>query len=270
MAKGTAHETHYGKMTEAPVADLVPNLAIPSIIGMTISAIYNMADTFFASQINISASGAVGIVFSIMAIIQANGFALSMGSGSLVSQYLGAPKKEKADAVACVGFFSSLVIGSLIAVGGTVFQKELVHFLGSIETISNYAQSYVQYILLAAPLMCATYQMNNVLRSEGYAALGTIPITTGGILNIILDPIFISSENCWCSRRHCFEPVRQLSHSYLYLSLRPQFYLSEYSVSAQKHETAVGHCCDRTSYPVQTRAGQHSFCSHQPGRPALW
>ena len=191
MAKTISHEAHYKRMAETPVSKLVIQLAIPAIIGMTISAIYNMADTFFVSQINISASGAVGIVFSIMAIIQAIGFALGMGSGSLVSRHLGAKENEMADIVASVGFFSALVIGGLVAIGGTVFQEELVHSLGATETISGYAQSYAKYILLAAPLMCATYQMNNVLRSEGKAALGTFAISTGGILNIILDPIFI-------------------------------------------------------------------------------
>lgn len=191
MTKKLSHEVHYKWMSEAPVSKLVIQLAIPSIVTMVISSVYNMADTFFVSQLNISASGAVGIVFSIMAIIQAIGFALGMGSGSLVSRYLGAKEKHMADTVASVGFFSSLAAGTLVAVGGTVFQAELIHFLGATETISGYARSYAQYILLAAPLMCATYQMNNVLRSEGKAALGTIAMTTGGILNIILDPIFI-------------------------------------------------------------------------------
>jgi putative MATE family efflux protein len=191
MEKTVSQEAHYKQMTETPVSRLVIRLAIPAIIGMTISSVYNMADTFFVSQINISASGAVGIVFSIMAIIQAIGFALGMGSGSLVSRHLGARENKMADIVASVGFFSALAIGTLVAIGGSVFQEELVHFLGATETISGYARSYARYILLAAPIMCATYQMNNVLRSEGKAALGTFAISTGGILNIILDPIFI-------------------------------------------------------------------------------
>lgn len=191
MAKNISHEEHYRRMAEAPVTGLVVNLAIPSVVTMLISSIYNMADTFFVSQINISASGAVGIVFSIMAIIQAIGFSLGMGSGSLVSRHLGAKENQMADTVASVGFFSALGIGSLVMVGGTLFQEQLIRFLGATETISGYAQSYAHYILFAAPLMCATYQMNNVLRGEGKAALGTVAMTTGGLLNIALDPIFI-------------------------------------------------------------------------------
>lgn len=195
MEKNTSHEAHYRRMAEAPVSSLVVNLAIPSIITMLISSIYNMADTFFVSQINISASGAVGIVFSIMAIIQAIGFSLGMGSGSLVSRYLGAKENQMADTVASVGFFSALAIGGLVMTCGMLFQEQLVRFLGATDTISGYAQSYAHYILFAAPLMCATYQMNNVLRSEGKAALGTIAMVSGGLLNIALDPLFIFTLN---------------------------------------------------------------------------
>ncbi len=115
MSKTDAHEAHYRRMSEAPVSGLVTRMAIPSIITMVISSIYNMADTFFVSRLNISASGAVGIVFSIMAIIQAVGFSLGMGSGSLVSRHLGAKEKEQADTVASAGFFSALAAGAAIA-----------------------------------------------------------------------------------------------------------------------------------------------------------
>ena len=76
-------QAHYEKMTQTPVPKLVTTLAIPTIISMMVSAIYNMADTFFVSQLGTSAVGAVGIVFSLMAIIQAIGFTLGMGSGTI-------------------------------------------------------------------------------------------------------------------------------------------------------------------------------------------
>ena len=230
MAKDMSHEAHYQKMAEAPVSRLVLTLAFPSIITMTISSIYNMADTFFVSQISISASGAVGIVFSVMAIIQAIGFSLGMGSGSLVSRYLGAKETWKADTAASVGFFSALTIGALVMIGGTLFQAALIRFLGATDTISGYAQSYAHYILFAAPLMCAAYQMNNVLRSEGKAALGTIAMTTGGILNIILDPIFIFGLHMEIAGAAIATALSQsvsfLILLYMYLSGRSSIHLS--------------------------------------------
>ena len=72
-------QAHYEKMTQTPVPTLVTTLAIPTIISMMVSAIYNMADTFFVSQLGTSAVGAVGIVFSLMASIQAVGVTLGVG-----------------------------------------------------------------------------------------------------------------------------------------------------------------------------------------------
>ena len=179
------------KMVNTPVPGLVVRLAVPSIITMIISSVYNMADTFFVSQLGTSATGAVGVVFSLMAIIQAIGFTLGMGSGNLVSRLLGARRQEEADVTASVGFFSALALGLLLAVCGTLFRTELMRFLGATDTMLDYAEEYARYILYAAPLMCATFQMNNILRSEGKAALGSFAMTTGGLLNLGLDPLLI-------------------------------------------------------------------------------
>lgn len=190
MARRNPEEQHR-RMLETPVYRLVPTLAVPSTITMLITSIYNMADTFFVSRLGTSATGAVGVVYSLMAVIQAVGFMLGMGSHSLVSRHLGAGERKKASITASVGFFSALAIGLVLTIGGSMFRAELVDLLGASSTMSEDAQQYAKYILYAAPLMCATFQMNNVLRAEGNAALGTFAMTTGGILNMILDPVFI-------------------------------------------------------------------------------
>ena len=182
---------HYRKMTQTPVPRLVTGLAVPTIISMLISSVYNMADTFFVSQLGTSAAGAVGIVFSVMAIIQAIGFTLGMGAGTLVSLHLGAKEQEEATCAASTGFFLALVLGFLLAVFGSAFLNPLMRSLGATETILPYARAYGRYILLAAPIMCASFVMNNIFRQEGKAMLGMFGITTGGLLNIALDPLFI-------------------------------------------------------------------------------
>src|SRR5574344_3168327 len=93
--KGTREE-EYQRMITHPVSGLIASLAVPTVISMLVSSIYNMADTFFVSQLGTSASGAVGVVFSLMAIIQAVGFTIGMGSGSWISRLLGAHKTEEA------------------------------------------------------------------------------------------------------------------------------------------------------------------------------
>ncbi len=188
-------QAHYEKMTATPVPQLVVKLAVPTIVSMLVSALYNMADTFFVSQLGTSAAGAVGIVFSLMAIIQAIGFTLGMGAGTIVTLHLGAKEEEKATCAASTGFFLAIFLGAVLAAAGSLFVDQLMRALGSTETILPYAKAYGRYILLAAPVMCASFVMNNIFRYEGKAMLGMMGIGTGGILNIILDPIFIFGLN---------------------------------------------------------------------------
>ena len=184
-------QAHYEKMTQTPVPKLVTTLAIPTIISMMVSAIYNMADTFFVSQLGTSAVGAVGIVFSLMAIIQAVGFTLGMGSGTIVSLHLGAKEDDKATCAASTGFFTAIGMGLLLTIFGSIFVVPLMRLLGATETIKPYAVEYARYIFLATPFMMCSFIMNNLLRLQGLAAFAMVGITAGGILNIALDPIFI-------------------------------------------------------------------------------
>ncbi len=191
MMKGMSPEKRTRMMLEAPVSRVIPRLAIPTIISMLITAIYNMADTFFVSQIGTSASGAVGVIFSAMAIIQAVSFMMGMGTGTNVSQALGAGDDERARRYASVGFFTAFGMGVVIAILGLSNIDTLVRFLGATETIAPYAKDYATYIFYAAPFMMCSFVMNNLLRFEGLAIYGMVGITTGGILNMVLDPIFI-------------------------------------------------------------------------------
>ena len=187
----TNSQAQFLKMTETPIPNLVSRLAVPTIISMLVSSIYNMADTFFVAKLGTSAAGAVGIVFSLMAVIQAIGFGLGMGSGSNISRLLGQQKNKEADIIASTGFSSAITFGLILTFFGTIFIDYLMKNLGATETILPYAKDYAKYILFGAPVMCASFVMNNILRSEGKAALSMVGITFGGILNIILDPVFI-------------------------------------------------------------------------------
>lgn len=182
---------HHKKMTETPVQKLIGSLAIPSILTMMTTSIYNTADTYFVSQLGTSASGAVGVCFSLMTLIQTAGFTLGMGSCNYVAKLLGEQKDREASEAASTGFFTAIFLGLCATVLGTLFLPWLMKVIGATDTILPYAQEYARYILYAAPLMGATCMMNSVLRGEGKSKFGMIGMMSGGILNIILDPIFI-------------------------------------------------------------------------------
>lgn len=178
-------------MTTEPVPRLVTSLAVPTIISMLITSFYNMVDTFFVGRINTSATAAVGVVFSLMAIIQAFGFFFGHGSGNYISRQLGAQNMDEASKMASIGFFSALFTGMVLAVLGLIFIEPLARLLGSTETILPYAVDYLKYILVGAPYMTASLVLNNQLRFQGNAMYGMVGIVAGAVINIALDPILI-------------------------------------------------------------------------------
>lgn len=188
---GDAGSARYKQMTETPIPRLILKLAFPTIVSMMISGVYNMADTFFVSKLGTSATGAVGVVFTVMAIIQAVGFTFGVGSGSYISRLLGQRNHEEANRAISTAFFSAIACGVVISVAGLMGIDLLMRLLGATPTILPYAREYAQVILLGAPIMAASFVMNVALRSEGSAFLAMAGIMTGGLLNIALDPLFI-------------------------------------------------------------------------------
>lgn len=185
------YESQYDKMTRAPISELVVKLGIPTTLSMLVTNIYNMVDTMFVGQLGTSASGAVGIVFGYMAVLQAFGFMFGQGSGSIISRMLGQKNKEDASRIASTAFFTVFFIGVLISILSACVLTPLMYMLGSTDTILPYAKTYVMYIIIAVPFMTSCFTLNNILRYEGRASLAMIGLVTGAVLNMIGDPILM-------------------------------------------------------------------------------
>jgi putative MATE family efflux protein len=181
----------YKKMALEPVNRLIPNLAIPAIISMMISMIYNLVDAYFVGKLGTSASAAIGIMISIQAIFQAIGFMNGHGSGSIISQRLGMGDYKAVRKLASIGFFSSIFMSLIIVIPSLLFLSPLMRFLGSTETILPYARIYGFYILISQPALAASCVMNNILRYEGKAFYAMIGLVSGGVLNMVGDPILM-------------------------------------------------------------------------------
>lgn len=190
-SRSVSTDSQYKRMTETPVPRLVITLGIPTTISMLITNIYNMADSYFVSQESLSAGGATSIVFGIMSIIQAFGFMFGHGAGSHISRQLGGKNTQKANNYASTGFFTAIWCGLVIMSAGLIFSRPLMLLLGSTPTILPHSMKYAFWIFLAAPAMTASCVLNNILRYEGKATLAMIGLTTGGILNILLDYMFV-------------------------------------------------------------------------------
>ena len=181
----------YKMMTTKPIPGLITSLAIPTIISMLVTSFYVMADTYFVGQINTQSTAAVGISFSIMAIIQAFGFFFGHGSGNYISRKLGAKDYDNAEKMASTGFFYAFSFGIIIAIIGNLFLTPICILLGSTETILPYAENYLGIILLGAPFMASSLVLNNQMRFQGNAVYAMIGIIIGAIINIGLDPLLI-------------------------------------------------------------------------------
>ena len=185
------YKTQFEMMTQQPVPSLIVKLGIPTMISMFVTSIYNMADSYFVGQINTSASGATGVVLGLMAILQAIGFMFGHGSGSIISRKLGQKDIESASRFSATGFYSALFSGFLILILGSILLTPLMLLLGSTPTILPYAKTYAICILCAAPALVSSCVLNNILRYEGRAFFAMIGLTSGGLLNIFLDALFM-------------------------------------------------------------------------------
>ncbi len=187
----SAQEKQYRRMTETPVSKLIITLGIPTVISMLVTNIYNIADTYFVGTLGTSASGVTGIVFGLMAILQAFGFMFGHGAGSNIARQLGNRNLDGAREFAATSFWLSIAAGLVIMGIGFVFMDPLMRLLGSTETILPYARTYAYFILIAGPAMTSSCVMNNILRYEGKAFYAMIGLTSGGILNMAGDAILI-------------------------------------------------------------------------------
>ena len=189
------YRSQFDMMTQKQIPSLIIKLGIPTMISMFVTTLYNMADSYFVGQINTSASGATSVVLGLMAILQAMGFMFGHGSGSIISRNLGQKDIDSARRYSATGFYSALFIGFIILIFGSLLLTPLMILLGSTPTILPYARTYAMCILCAAPALVSSCVMNNILRYEGRAFFAMIGLTSGGIVNIFLDALFMQKMN---------------------------------------------------------------------------
>ncbi len=187
----TTNKNRREMLTKTPIPKLILTMSVPTIISMLVTAIYNTADTFFVGKISTQATAAVGIVFTVMALIQATGFFCGHGSGNFLSRMLGAGKHKEADEMASTGFAIAIIIGVIIAIVGNMYIKELSYMIGATDTTLEDTQNYMRIILIGAPFMIGQFVINNQLRFQGSAMYAMVGLMCGAVMNMGLDPLLI-------------------------------------------------------------------------------
>ena len=190
--KGTIKQNdRKNMMLNEPIHRIIPKMAIPTIVAFLINSIYSLADTYFVSSLGTNATAAVSVNASLDQLIMMCGSMLAMGANSYIARLLGKNDDRKASQVLSTAFFSAFTVGACLLIFGSIFMVPMVRLLGATPTCEQYSVDYATYVLMAAPFMVSNFVMNQCLRSEGSATLSMVGMGFGGILNCILDPIFI-------------------------------------------------------------------------------
>lgn len=169
--------------------------SIPAIIGMLVNALYNVVDRVFIGQIpggvgKIALSG-VTVTFPIAALILAFGMLVGIGTAALISIKLGQQKKEEAENILGNAVTLIVVISILVTVVGLIFLEPMLLKFGASTATLPYAKQYITIILIGVIFQNVGFGLNNTIRSEGNPRIAMYTMLIGGILNTILDPIFI-------------------------------------------------------------------------------
>ena len=192
MAKSAqSQEARRNMMLNEPIHRVIPKMAVPTIVAFLINSVYSLADTYFVSSLGTNATAAVSVNASLDQLIMMCGSMVAMGANSYIARLLGEGNEKKASRVLSTSFFAAFFLGVMLLIFGSIFMTPMVRLLGATPTCEAYSIDYATYVLLAAPFMAANFVMNQCLRSEGSATLSMVGMGFGGILNIVLDPIFI-------------------------------------------------------------------------------
>lgn len=181
----------YDYLTKAPIHRVILKMAVPTIISMLVTCFYTIVDTYFVGQIDTQSTAAVGIVFSLMCLIQALGAFFGQGSGAYMSRSLGARRQHDAACMSATGLAYALFVGVALSIGGLLWLRPLALALGSTPTVLPFTEQYMAIILLGAPFQIAAFTLNCQLRMQGDARHAMWGIVAGAVLNVVLDPLLI-------------------------------------------------------------------------------
>lgn len=187
----TKQTEKYIQMTHQPVNRLVRRLAVPTIICMMVTSLYNIVDTIFVGQLSTASVAAVGVCYSFMVFVQAFGYFFAQGSGNYIARIMGAHDFSLAEQMAAFGFFLSVGFGGVVSLLSGIFLKPLAFLLGAYPEILQDTLDYLRLITLGAPFFTGSIVLNLQLRFQGNAVRSVVGITSGAIVNVLLDPLLI-------------------------------------------------------------------------------
>lgn len=178
-------------MKNEKIPKVLLRLGIPTMIGLLVTTLYNVVDTYFVSGLGTSQMAAVSISFPIGLVVAGLGQMFGSGAASYISRLLGAGKRERSDKTASTALFTSLIVGVVCIIVAFCFLDQLLILLGATATILPYAKEYGIFFITSQFFSIFNVTVNQTISSEGAARVTMGAMLIGGCLNVVLDPVFI-------------------------------------------------------------------------------
>ena len=180
----------------APIPRAYFKMALPVVLSMLVSLVYNMVDTWFIAQTqNTALVAGVSLCAPMFTLMVAMGDIFGLGGSSLISRLLGQGEEKRVRHVSAFCSYGAIVWGVLVGALMLIFRQPILHLLGASSDTMDSAMAYYSYLALGAPVIIFTLVPSNILRTEGMAVASMVGSITGTVVNIILDPIFIFGLN---------------------------------------------------------------------------
>ncbi len=177
---------------KAPIHKAYFTLALPVVLSMVVSLVYNMVDTYFIAQTgNTDLIAGVSLGAPVFTLMLALGDIWGLGGSSMISRLLGQKNVQDGKRLSVFCFYAALLCGAAVAAVMMLFRQPLLHLLGADSDTYTYASQYYTFIALGAPFIIVSLTPSNLLRTEGLANASMVGTVLGAVMNMILDPIFI-------------------------------------------------------------------------------
>ncbi|MDD3569545.1 MAG: MATE family efflux transporter [Lachnospiraceae bacterium] len=175
-----------------PIPKAIIKLALPTMLGMLVTIIYNLADTFFVGQLkDANQVAAVTIAMPIFMCLMSLGSIFGIGGGSYISRLLGQKRTEQCMNASSVAFYSAFALGIFCIIAGLLGINPILNAIGASEKTFDFAKSYLVIIIGGAPFVILSFSLGQTIRAEGAAKNAMLGMMLGTVINIILDPILI-------------------------------------------------------------------------------
>jgi putative MATE family efflux protein len=180
------------ELAEAKIGQLMLKYFIPAFVGVFLNALYNIVDRIFIGQgVSAEALSGISVIFPVMLIMMGFGMLIGIGTGVLVSIYLGKKEFGLAEKTIGTGFSLMVLVSVLIMIVTYIFKKPILHSFGANPETFQFANEYLNIILAGTVFMVVGFSLNNVIRSEGNARIAMVSMILSSVTNIVLDYIFI-------------------------------------------------------------------------------